>query len=129
MDKIVHFEIPADDWDRAKKFYAEVFGWKAMDLKDPQGNLMYVMLRAAETDDQNMVVDKGAINGGLFKRTKEDVVPRADISVDSIEDSMKKIEALGGKILTAPMPMPNGRFVKFEDSEGNVMGMMDNKKM
>ncbi|HLM21427.1 MAG TPA: VOC family protein, partial [Propionibacteriaceae bacterium] len=28
MRKVVHFEIPADDVDRAKKFYGSVFGWE-----------------------------------------------------------------------------------------------------
>ncbi len=28
MPTIVHFEIPADDVDRAKKFYSDLFGWK-----------------------------------------------------------------------------------------------------
>jgi predicted enzyme related to lactoylglutathione lyase len=28
MDRVVHFEIPADDLDRAKKFYGDIFGWK-----------------------------------------------------------------------------------------------------
>jgi predicted enzyme related to lactoylglutathione lyase len=28
MPNIVHFEIPVDDAERAKKFYTELFGWK-----------------------------------------------------------------------------------------------------
>ncbi|VVB85161.1 Uncharacterised protein [uncultured archaeon] len=28
MEKVVHFEIPADDLERAQKFYRNVFGWK-----------------------------------------------------------------------------------------------------
>ena len=28
MPTIVHFEIPADDVERSKKFYGDLFGWK-----------------------------------------------------------------------------------------------------
>jgi predicted enzyme related to lactoylglutathione lyase len=28
MRRIVHFDLPADDPNRAQKFYSEVFGWK-----------------------------------------------------------------------------------------------------
>ncbi|MBX4205066.1 MAG: VOC family protein [Candidatus Doudnabacteria bacterium] len=127
MNKVVHFEIPVDDWDRAKKFYADNFGWDQRDMKS-DGKFDYVMLHTAETGQDGMVQEKGAINGGLFKRGAEDAVPRIYIQVESIEDSIKKIEASGGKQLGKIGPIPNGRFAKFTDSEGNVCGLVDSKK-
>ena len=41
MDKVVHFEIPVDDWDRAIKFYKNNFGWDIMDMKGPNGEMIY----------------------------------------------------------------------------------------
>lgn len=67
MDKVVHFEIPYDRKDRAFKFYSEIFGWKLMDMPD----MGYTMVYAAETDDNHMVVEKGAINGGMFPGMKK----------------------------------------------------------
>jgi predicted enzyme related to lactoylglutathione lyase len=129
MDKVVHFEIPVDDWDRAKKFYADNFGWNEMDMKMPNGEMAYVMLHTAKTGTDGMVQEPGAINGGLFKREAQDKVPRVYIQVESIEDSIKKIEATGGKQQGQIGPIPNGRFVKFIDSEGNQVGLVDSKKM
>ena len=34
MDKVVHFEVPADDVSRAKKFYSEYFGWQMQDIPE-----------------------------------------------------------------------------------------------
>jgi predicted enzyme related to lactoylglutathione lyase len=129
MDKVVHFEIPVDDWERAKKFYSDNFGWNLMGINGPDEKLYYMMAHAAATDANNMVTDVGAINGGLFKRGAGDDALRIVIQVDSIEDAIKKIEASGGKKLSGPDPIPNGRYAKFKDSEGNVVGIIDNNKM
>lgn len=126
MDKVVHFEIPFDDKDRAMKFYKEIFGWGMSDLGPKMGD--YVLAQAAETGSDHMVQDKGAINGGLAKRDKNNAMPRVYIQVESIEEAMKKIESSGGKSTSAPMPIPNGRMATFVDSEGNSIGLVDNSK-
>jgi hypothetical protein len=38
MNRVVHFEIPAENMDRAKKFYSENFGWKLNQLGPEMGN-------------------------------------------------------------------------------------------
>ena len=35
MFNVVHFEIPADDVERAQKFYGELFGWKIEKFTSP----------------------------------------------------------------------------------------------
>ena len=65
MDKVVHFEIPADNVERAKKFYQETFEWKITPV--PQMN--YTLLGTVEIDEKNMPREAGAINGGLMERT------------------------------------------------------------
>ena len=37
MGKVVHVEIPADDLDRAKSFYGNVFGWQLFTMEMPGG--------------------------------------------------------------------------------------------
>ena len=72
MDKVVHFEIPYDSKERAARFYGEIFGWRLLDVPEADYTLVY----AAETDEDHMVTEKGAINGGMFLRNREASQPR-----------------------------------------------------
>jgi predicted enzyme related to lactoylglutathione lyase len=120
MDKVVHFEIPADDVERAKKFYSGNFGWKLTDMPEMQ----YVMAHTAETSADGMIQEKGVINGGLMKRG-EVKNPVVVISVTSIDASLPKIESSGGKVVVPPMDIPGvGRYAYVSDTEGNVIGVI-----
>ena len=120
MDKVVHFEIPFDDKARATKFYSSVFGWKLTEF--PEMN--YVMAETTPANAQQMPVEPGAINGGLFQRPKEAPHPTLYIGVDSIDAALKKIEAAGGKVVTPNTPIPGmGAFARVSDPEGNVIGL------
>jgi predicted enzyme related to lactoylglutathione lyase len=66
MNRVVHFEIPADNQDRAKKFYGENFGWKLNQLGPEMGS--YVLIHTGPTDEKGMPQDKAFINGGLMIR-------------------------------------------------------------
>ena len=68
MDKVVHFEIPVDDEDRAKAFYGGVFDWAVQD-NDMGGGMNYVTVGTVATDEKMMPTEPGAINGGMMKRT------------------------------------------------------------
>jgi predicted enzyme related to lactoylglutathione lyase len=123
MDKIVHFEIPADDLSRAKDFYTSTFGWQ---LDDMEG-LDYTIVRTVDVDDQQLPKEPGAINGGMMKRSPETPFPVITINVDSIADSLKKVEAGGGSIVQPRQEIPGmGAYAYFKDTEGNVMGLWEN---
>jgi hypothetical protein len=124
MDKVVHFEIPFDDKTRAMKFYSAAFGWKLTDM----AQMNYVMAECTPTNEQTrMPVEPGAINGGLFARPKEAPNPTLYVAVDSIDASLKKIEAAGGKVVTPKTPIPGmGAFARVSDTEGNVIGLFQN---
>lgn len=125
MDKVVHFEIPAGDLERAKGFYKDVFDWKVEDVKDME----YTMLYTTEVDDKYMAKEPGAINGGMWKREKGDEKPVLVINVASVDDYVKKIEEKGGKIVTPKMAVGDmGYYAKFSDPEGNVLGIWENMK-
>jgi predicted enzyme related to lactoylglutathione lyase len=126
MDKVVHFEIPFDDKARAMKFYAENFGWALNDLGSTMGN--YVLAQTAKMDADRMVEDKGAINGALAEKNKTVQVPLIVIQVESIEETVKKVEGSGGKLITPAMPIPNGRYARIQDTEGNTIGLIDTSK-
>jgi predicted enzyme related to lactoylglutathione lyase len=122
MDKVVHFEIPFENKQRAMKFYSETFGWQLTDM--PQMN--YVMASTVEVDDKHMPKESGAINGGLFERPKEAPNPTVYVGVESVDTSVKKVEAAGGKVVTAKTPIPGmGAFARVADTEGNVIGLFE----
>ena len=120
MAKVVHFEIPFDDKARAMKFYSAAFDWQLQDM--PEMN--YVMAMTTPVTDQMMPTEPGAINGGLFQRPKEAPHPALYVGVDSIDASLDKVKAAGGKVVTPNTPIPGmGAYARVSDTEGNVIGL------
>ncbi len=126
MDKVVHFEITFDDQERAKDFYRSVFEWDLMD--NDMGGVSYTTATTVPIDDKMMPTEPGAINGGFTGKSKETPSPVITIGVDSIDDTLKKVEAGGGKVVTPRTPIPDmGAFAYFIDSEGNTMGLWETR--
>jgi predicted enzyme related to lactoylglutathione lyase len=120
MDKVVHFEIPFDNKDRAMKFYTESFGWQLTDM--PQ--MSYVMASTVDVDEQHMPKEAGAINGGLFQRPREAPGPVIYVGVASIDETIAKVSRAGGKVVTPKTPIPGmGAYARVADTEGNVIGL------
>jgi predicted enzyme related to lactoylglutathione lyase len=128
MNPVVHFELPAEDSQRMIDFYAKAFGWQAQVLGPEMGN--YIVVTTAETDENRMVKEPGRINGGFYKKTKDDQHPVVVISVEDIRESMKKVEEAGGKLLGGrtsgePDDIPGvGLYISFIDTEGNRTSML-----
>ena len=123
MGKVVHFEIPADDLTRAKKFYSTVFEWRMNEIPEFE----YVMVGTTESDQNGMPKEPGSINGGMLKREDPIQSPVITISVDSIDQIASTIEKNGGKMIRAKMPVGDMGFAAyFKDSEGNVVGLWEN---
>jgi uncharacterized protein len=125
MDKVVHFEIPADDMPRAKKFYASVFGWKTEDVP----GMEYAMVHTVEVDPKSrMPKEAGAINGGMMKRMGAIKAPVVTIDVADIDKAIEKVTKAGGKLIVpkqAVMEMGWNAYVT--DSEGNIIGVWQAK--
>jgi predicted enzyme related to lactoylglutathione lyase len=118
--RIVHFEIPFDDGDRARAFYSDVFGWKTQTMPE----LDYTMAMTGQVGDNGMPTEPGFINGGMFQRTDNVNVPVVTIDVDSVDDALAKVEANGGKTVEAKIPVGDMGFAAyFNDSEGNLVGL------
>ncbi len=117
---IVHFEIPADDVDKLKRFYGNVFGWKTVDI--PQ--MEYVMFQTVPTDEKGMLKEPG-INGGLYKRTSKEQVPVNYINVESVDEFIERAIENGGKLLVPKMHIPTvGDTAWIADPEGNPLGLI-----
>jgi predicted enzyme related to lactoylglutathione lyase len=122
MDKVVHFEIPAEDMNRAKKFYKDIFGWELVDIP----GMEYTIVRTVAVDSENMPKEPGAINGGIAKKSTKDETPVLVIDVPSIDGYIKKITAAGGKVVRPKMTvMDMGFYARVTDSEGNVIGILE----
>jgi hypothetical protein len=125
MPKVVHFEIPADDLDRAKGFYGSVFGWQLQSMPMDGGEYTIVMTTPVNPETQ-MPLEPGAINGGMMKRDERTPAPVITIDVEGIDDALKQIEAEGGSTVTPRTPIPGmGAFAYFKDPEGNVLGLWE----
>ncbi|MDE2213175.1 MAG: VOC family protein [Patescibacteria group bacterium] len=119
----IHFEIQADNAERAKKFYEKALGWKIEKTSMPGVGMDYWMINTGEGP---------GINGGLFKR--EDATGKLNsfdctILVDDLEKVITTIKANGGKI--APWQGKEkwemkglGWFSRAVDTEGNVFGLL-----
>jgi predicted enzyme related to lactoylglutathione lyase len=121
LDKVVHFEIPVDNIERAIKFYKETFDWKIT----PVPEMNYTLLGTVEVDQNNMPKESGAINGGMMERSFGIKGPVLTINVESIDKSIEMIQKQGGKIIQDKMEVPNIGFIAyFEDTEANILGLI-----
>ncbi|MEI8361172.1 MAG: VOC family protein [bacterium] len=121
MNRVIHFELQADNIERAKTFYQTVLGWKfeQMMTKAKDG-LDYWGITTAD--------DGPGINGGLYSRTDgEDKYYLFDctIQVTNIDKSIANIKANGGQITKEKSKIPHvGFFANAKDPEGNRFGIM-----
>ncbi|HTL80941.1 MAG TPA: zinc ribbon domain-containing protein [Bacteroidia bacterium] len=115
MATLTHFDMSADDPDRAMKFYNELFGWKFNLLPGPMN---YYLI---ETKDLN---GKTAIGGGMSKRTEHQQGVVNYIGVSSIDESIQKVKQLGGKIVQEKQAVPGyGMLAVCLDTENNLFGL------
>ncbi len=127
MNKVVHFEIPADNMERAKKFYKSIFGWELNDI--PMQESAYTLAQTTPSDAENMPLEPLAINGAIMPRTAEVKCPVLVIDVPSIEACIKEITAAGGKVIEQKHPvMDMGFYARVTDSEGNIIGIWENMR-
>jgi predicted enzyme related to lactoylglutathione lyase len=123
MNRVVHFEIPADNMERAKRFYSENFGWKLNQLGPEMGS--YVLVQTGPSDDKGMPQDAAFINGGLMKRDPSASSPVLVIAVDDADAAVDKVKKSGGKLVGEIMDIPSvGRYARIQDTEGNVIGVI-----
>lgn len=121
---VVHFEMPYRDRERMAAFYRAAFGWQTQMLGEEMGN--YVLATTTETGESGPKTP-GHINGGFFPRDprRPGQNPSVVIAVEDIEAAMEKVAEAGGEVLGEPMDIPNvGRYVAFDDTEGNRISML-----
>jgi len=124
MDKVTGFEVPAGNMKKARKFFKNAFGWKSEEWGGDYSHLMTVKM------DKNWVPkEKGAINGGMFKRKSKNEKPLLIITVDSIIKSLEKVKKAGGKIVTNKTQAGEwGWWAEIKDTEENIFELWEDKQ-
>lgn len=123
-NRVIHFDVQADDVGRAKDFYEKTFGWKIEKIMaaDDQGGMDYWGITTGPDGTPG-------INGGLSMRPKE-MDKRLNtfsdvIAVDNLDQAMMDIKQNGGIIFQEKMEIPTvGWFAGGQDTEGNKFGLM-----
>ena len=121
--RVVHFEVPFEDGDRARSFYKEAFGWNIMQMPE----MSYTIVSSGPTSDQGMPSEPGFINGGMFQKDSYGVsTPVITVEVDSIDAALEKVAALGGSTVVPKETIGDmGWAAYFKDTEGNIMGLWE----
>ncbi|MDM7934276.1 MAG: VOC family protein [Methanothrix sp.] len=110
MPNIVHFEVPADDLQRAKAFYSSLFGWKIEEVPGME----------------YMMIDTFGLGGGMMKRVHPGQQIIDYIGVPSVDEYSAKVVELGGEVLVPKKAVPGmGYFVICMDTEKNVFGIWE----
>jgi hypothetical protein len=118
---IVHFEIPAEDVEKQKKFYSQLFGWK---IERMPGPVEYYGIYTVPVDEKGMPLRPG-VNGGMMKKQNPDHKAVNYIQVESVDEYTQKIESLGGRIVVPKMEVPGiGWWALALDPEGNQFAIL-----
>ena len=120
--KVVHFEIPFDDGDRARSFYKEAFDWQIMEMPE----MGYTIVMTGPSNDSGPT-ESGFINGGMLSREQGATSgPVVVLDVESIDATLDKIGSLGGSTVVGKTPVGDMGFAAyFKDTEGNTVGLWE----
>lgn len=117
MATIVHFDLPADDPERAKTFYASLFGWT---YEPVPGIPDFSLIATTDTDGTP------GVGGGLGKRGAPDQRITNFIGVPSIDTTLEEVVRLGGKVVFPKTAVEKyGYMALCEDTEGNSFGVWE----
>jgi hypothetical protein len=119
IGSLVWFEIPADNFDRARKFYSGLFNWKISPFQGMQGpeaqKYLHIETGGAEASP----------DGGLTTRDQIRGITQY-IRVASVEESVAKVEKLGGKVTTRKAAVPQmGYYAICQDTENNTFALWE----
>lgn len=129
MNRVIHFEIHAQNPAKIAEFYTNIFGWEIKKWNDME--MDYWMIMTAPKDSKEPGID-----GGITKRMGP--MPKmgdsmnsfvCTISVPNVDKYLKKIEEAGGKTIEAKMPIKGMAWLAYaSDIEGNIFGLFQEDK-
>jgi predicted enzyme related to lactoylglutathione lyase len=120
MFNVCHFEIPADDVERAQKFYRELFGWQIEKFTGPTPMEYWSITTGAAKGQEAM------LGGGMMKRQAPQQLITIYIEVPSVDAYVDKVEKLGGRVCFPKTAVPGmGYFAVCLDPENNGFGIWE----
>jgi uncharacterized protein len=120
MPTIVHFEVPADDVERSRKFYSDLFGWKFEKWPGMESGMEYWIINTTDNEGGK------AVGGGMMKRQNPQQGITNFIDVTSVDEYSAKVQSLGGKIVAPKQAVPTmGYFAVCLDTENNTFGIWE----
>lgn len=115
MGRIIHFEVPADNPERAMTFYSKMFHWT---FHKWDGPMPYWMVSTGGKDEPG-------IDGAIMPRQHPGQGVNNVVQVESVDAAMEAVKANGGTVLTPKIPIPGiGYYANCTDTEGNPFGVM-----
>jgi hypothetical protein len=119
IGSLVWFEIPADNLDRARKFYSGLFNWKISPFQGMQGPeaQKYLHIETGGVD--------ASPDGGLTTREHIQGITQY-INVASVDESSAQVEKLGGKVRARKTAVPQmGYYAICQDTENNTFAIWE----
>ena len=114
MNRVIHFELSADDPERASKFYRDAFGWTINAW--PGVEPYWLVTTGAATEP--------GIDGAIMRRMQPGMSTVNSIDVASVEDAARKVIAAGGAVIVPKLAVPGVGWVAYcTDTEGNTIGL------
>lgn len=121
--RVVHFELPYDDADRASAFYRDVFEW---DLRTFAGDESGYVLATTGPTGERGPTEPGFVNGGLLRREGAFTHPDVVLDVPDIEAALDAVERAGGtRVRDKEAVGEMGFAAYFTDTEGNLVGLWE----
>jgi uncharacterized protein len=112
--QITHIEFPADDTERARRFYGELFGWQ---FREMEGSPGYFLFSAGTAEIGGAIGERG--------RSAADRL-RVVCEVDSIDVALERAPGLGGAVIAGKSDIPGvGFYAVIGDTEGNEVGLFE----
>src|SRR5262245_15399281 len=95
MNRVIHFEYPVSEPEKAIQFYTDVFGWKFEKWNGP------VDYWSITTGDSHP-----GINGGLMQRHDPAQPVAVTVEVADLDGTLEAIRAASGEVALPKMPIP-----------------------
>jgi uncharacterized protein len=116
VGRIVHFDLVADEPERVIDFYSKTFGWK---FEKWDGPMEYWLVATGPEDELG-------IDGGLSRRSEENPTVVNSVAVDSLDETLRQVEANGGTVVVPRGPIPGvGWYAQIRDPDGNGLGLIE----
>jgi hypothetical protein len=117
MPRPIHFEIPAENPQRAIDFYSKALGWKFTKWDGP---MEYWVITTGQPGEPG-------IDGGLMPR-RDPAQPCVNtVAVENLDRTIESVLSSGGAMALPKMPVPGVGWLAYcKDTEGHIFGMMQN---